>query len=430
MMKPENINIRSEEIDEILGRSPNWIVRRGIISVALIILLLLFGSWFFRYPGKINSTIVVTSTNVPASIVCKTSARIAKILVTDKQQVNEGDIIALLENTAVYTDVLELSAKLDSLKNFIGNYKTAGECDLSGNYALGDLQTYFSTFRNNYYEYTDFIVSDYYNAKANLLQQRIAQYNSVYEKLNEQEDISEMEYDISNKQFVRDSNLYGQQVIPQSDLDKTKNTLLQNKYSWLASGTSIDNAMIEAGVTGQTLLELKKEYSDKKKEYEQALNLSYDNLVAQIKLWEQAYLLKAPVSGLITFAKFWSENQNVVAGDKICTVLPEGESQISARITLPIAGSGKVKEGQRVNIKFDNYPYMEFGTVTGTVKSISLVPADDTYTVEVDLPEGLQTSYGKMLVLKPEMQGTAEIITEDLRLIERLVMPLRYLAEN
>jgi multidrug resistance efflux pump len=428
--KPESINIRSEEIDEILGRSPNWVVRWGITSIVLIVLLLLFGSWFFRYPDKINSTIVVTTTNIPATIVSKTSARITKIFVTDKQQVKEGDIIALLENTAVYNDVHAVSVKLDSLKNFIGNYKTSVDCDFSGNYTLGELQSYFSTFRNNYYDYTDLMASDYYTSKANLLQQRIAQYNSVFEKLGEQEDISKMEYDISSKQFVRDSNLYGQQVIPQSDLDKTKSTLLQNKFGWLTSGTSIDNTLIESGITGETLLELKKEYTDKKNEYEQALNLSYDNLVAQIKLWEQAYLLKAPVSGQVTFAKFWSENQNVVAGDKICTVVPEGESSVSARITLPVAGSGKVKEGQKVNIKFANYPYMEYGTVKGTVKAISLVPADDTYTVEVDLPDGLQTSYGKKLAYKPEMQGTAEIITEDMRLIERLVMPLRYLAEK
>jgi multidrug resistance efflux pump len=431
--KPENINninIRSEEIDEILGRSPNWIVRRGITSVALVFLLLLFGSWFFRYPDKINSTIVVTSSNIPANIISKTSARIAKIFVADKQEVDEGDIIALLENTAVYTNVLEVSLKLDSLKKFIGNYQTAVECDFSGNYTLGDLQSYFSTFRNNYNEYLDFIASDYYTSKASLLQQRIMQYNSVYKKLGEQEDISKMEYDLSSKQFARDSSLYRQEVIPQSEFDKTKGALLQDKYNWLTSGTSIDNAMIEAGVTGQTLLELKKEYNDKKKEYEQALSLSYDNLVAQLKLWEQSFLLKAPVSGQVTFAKFWSENQNVVAGDKICTIVPEGESNVSARVTLPIAGSGKVKEGQKVNMKFDNYPYMEYGTVTGTVKAISLVPADDTYTVEVDLPEGLQTSYGKKLAYKPEMKGTAEIITEDLRLIERLVMPLKYLLEK
>jgi len=426
----DNINIRSEEIDEILGRSPNWIVRRGITSIALIIMLLITGSWFFRYPDKINSTIVVTTTNVPASIISKTSARIAKLFVCDKQKVVKGDIIALLENTADFTNVLEVSVKLDSLKNFIGNYKTTVICDFSGNYSLGDLQSYFSTFRNSYNDYLDFIASDYYTSKAILLQQRIAHYNSAFKKLGEQEDVSKMEYDLSSKQFVRDSALYGQQVIPQSEFDKTKSNLLQDKYSWLSSGTSIDNALIEAGVTGQTLLELKKEYSDKTKEYEQALSLSYDNLVAQIKLWEQAYLLKAPAAGQVTFTKYWSENQNVITGDKICTVVPEGEESVSARLTLPIAGSGKVKAGQRVNIKFSNYPYMEYGTVTGIVKAISLVSADDTYTVDVDLPDGLLTNYGKQLAYRPEMQGTAEIITEDLRLIERLVMPLRYLAEK
>ena len=59
--------------------------------------------------------------------------------------------------------------------------------------------------------------------------------------------------------------------------------------------------------------------------------------------------------------------------------------------------SGKVKPGQKVNIKLSGYPYLEFGMVRGVIKSISLVPSRDAYIIEIDLPDGLTTLYGMKL---------------------------------
>ena len=91
---------------------------------------------------------------------------------------------------------------------------------------------------------------------------------------------------------------------------------------------------------------------------------------------------------------------------------------------LPIARSGKVKVGQRVIVRFSNYPDQEFGVVNGT-NSISLVPTDNSYTIEIAFSKGLTTNYGKTLPVSHEMTTTAEIVTDDLRLIERFFMPLK-----
>jgi hypothetical protein len=45
--------------------------------------------------------------------------------------------------------------------------------------------------------------------------------------------------------------------------------------------------------------------------------------------------------------------------------------------------------------------------------------------IDVSLPNGLQTSYKKQIVFQQEMTGTADIVTEDLRLIERLLYQFR-----
>ena len=85
-----------------------------------------------------------------------------------------------------------------------------------------------------------------------------------------------------------------------------------------------------------------------------------------------------------------------------------------------------MKAGQRVNLRLNNYPDQEFGYVKGKGKSVSPLPtAEGMYVVDIALPDGLTTNYGKTLPLTREMKGSAEIITDDLRLLERLIMPLR-----
>jgi HlyD family secretion protein len=92
--------------------------------------------------------------------------------------------------------------------------------------------------------------------------------------------------------------------------------------------------------------------------------------------------------------------------------------------------SGKVKTGQTVNIKFSSYPFLEYGMVKGIVKSKSLVPSGVFYVLEIDLPDGLTTLYGKNLEFTQNMQGTAEIITDDLRLLQKIINPFRYLISR
>ena len=132
-----------------------------------------------------------------------------------------------------------------------------------------------------------------------------------------------------------------------------------------------------------------------------------------------------PIAGKVTFTKFWNENQDIIAGENVLTVIPEKPEKLTGKLQLPVAGSGKVKIGQKVNIKLENYPYLEYGTLVGTVENISLVAIENNYFVEIDLPSGLTTNYNKTLPFSSQLQGSAEIITVDIRLIERFLQPLK-----
>jgi len=141
-------------------------------------------------------------------------------------------------------------------------------------------------------------------------------------------------------------------------------------------------------------------------------------------------VLQSPVAGKITFNGYWIINQNVNAGDEVFTVIPNNSTaDIIGKALLPIARSGKVKAGQKVNIRLENFPDNEYGILRGVVKNISLVPSQTgqtaNYTVEINLPEGLTTTYKKELPYLQNMQGQADIITEDISLLERFILPVK-----
>ena len=78
-------------------------------------------------------------------------------------------------------------------------------------------------------------------------------------------------------------------------------------------------------------------------------------------------------------------------------------------------------------INLSNYPYEEYGIVTGLIQSISLVPKENNYYITISLPHGLATSYGKRIEFSQEMGCEAEVITEDLRLLDRFIYKYRKL---
>ncbi|ATP58424.1 secretion protein HlyD [Pedobacter ginsengisoli] len=85
-------------------------------------------------------------------------------------------------------------------------------------------------------------------------------------------------------------------------------------------------------------------------------------------------------------------------------------------------------KGEKILIKLDNYRFQEYGIVEGRVQNISFTPDEEgNYYEDVLLPKGLRTSYQKTLPFDKELKGNAEIVTQDLRLIERFFYQIRKL---
>ncbi len=429
-MKPIDLGIRSEEVQEILGYIPRWIVRWGITLIFVVIFGVLGGSWFFSYPDILTSSIVITSDNPPVSIIARSSGKIEHLFVEDNQSVKAEERLAVIENTANWEHVFKLQGELDVLKPFFETFESANLTPVSGDLSVGELQPFYANFLKNYTDFEHFVEVDFHRKKINSLNQELEYFRSYYGQIKRQRDILEEELRLSQKRHERNLILKEKKLISEEEFESSKTVLLQKEYAVEGAKTQLINTDIQIAQIRKSIMELELDYGEQKKNLHSSFRESYENLLNQTALWEYKYLLMSPVEGTVTFTTYWNINQDVNAGENVISVVPEDSARLMGKLKLPLQGSGKVKAGQEVNIKFLSYPYKEFGMVKGVVEKISLVASDNNYAIEISLPDGLMTNYGKRLAFSQEMQGVAEIITEDIRLLERLFNPIKSVLEQ
>lgn len=419
----KEIELRSEEVQEIMGQIPSWIVRWGITLLFIILVVLLIGSCFFKYPDVISTQMTLTSTHPAVQIVARTSGRISKLYVSDGQTVSPAEVLALIENPAAPDDIDRLIALLPAASfspdSALAVFLPAREL------SLGEIQTDYMNFLRSLHDLENYQTLGYYPQKIASVNEQLLRYRHYQTNLERQKTIMESQYRIAGRQYARDSLLFARQVLAPAEHETSRSQWLESKYALENADASIANLKIQIGQLENEELDLKLEQAEKENVLSQTYNTALEQLQNALAGWELNYRLRTPVEGTVTFTKYWNANQHVLANETVFTIVPEEADTLLGIASLPVQRSGKVKTGQRVIIRFANYPDQEFGIVNGEVNSVSLVPNEDNYRVEIVLPQGLETNYHRRLPFSREMQATAEIVTEDLRLIERFFQPLK-----
>jgi HlyD family secretion protein len=413
----------SDPVREIMGNPPRRIIRWGSAVLFSVFVLFILISWFIRYPDTVPATIEITTRNPPVTMVSKITGRIIKLYVQDNEAVLPGRLLVVMETSASIGEIETLNKIIDTLNN-PANVDPESMPVLSG---LAEVQEYYGAFIKNLNDYHNVILMDYYGNKINSTQQEINALQEYIKRLDYKEKLYIENQKLETNQFIRDSGLFIDKFYSESDIEKSRQRLINIKIELQQVRLDQSAKEIELAQKKQLLQDYRIQRDQEKEKYHTVMEESLQNLKAQLKLWEYKYLIKSPVEGTVSFTKYWSVNQTVTVDEPVLYIVPNEPGEYVGRINLKMQRYGKVKTGKVVNIKLSGYPYLEFGMVKGVVKSMALVPTGDSYIIEVELPDGLTTLYGKDLPFKQYMQGTAEIITEDLPLLQRIVNPFRYL---
>lgn len=427
----DDIQLRSEEVQEILTRVPHWMIRWGNLLILTLILLLLFLSWMLKYPDTIPAQAVIT-TDVPLQKEqANVSEKIEAIFVKEGDTVPEKTPLAILRNTANYLDVFSLKRVVDTIK--INNQQIKFPFEkMPPLLELGDIQTSYATFENNYIEYTlnkelkpfsgenlanQISLSELYRRQESILNQKRVEQRTLslrkktfdrQQELFDKGSISLQEYEQSKIEYSQFENNYKNYTNQLSQIKEQISTVQKN-----SKGTEFNQQREEINLRNKVIQ-------------------SFDQLKRSIKDWELRYLLQSDIEGRVSFSNYRFENENVTAGDIVFIVIPIQDSlSYVAKIKAPTQNSGKIKIGQKANIKLENFPDDEFGMLQGKVDYISMLPdKDGLYLIDVKLPKELVTTYNKNIPFQQEMRGSVEIITEDLRLIERFFYQFRSLMDK
>jgi len=420
--KPEILY--SDPVREIISNPPGKIVRWGTAVIFAVFLILLVLSWIIKYPDMVPAPVEITTINPPVTLVTKITGRIKLLYVNNGQKVSPGQVLAAMETAASIPEIEALKTITDT----VTKPEELSSRSIPHFSQLGEIQIFYASFIKALNDYENYMQNDYYGNKIISITEEITALQEYIGHIKTKERLVSDNLKIEEKKYVRDSTLYMSKVSSESEYENSKQIFNKSKLELQEVRLDQSEKIIALAEKRQTLQDYRIKREETRQNLSSVLKESFLNLTAQIKIWYNDYLMVSPVEGTVTYTRFWSTNQPVVKDEPVLSIVPFETGDFVGRINLKIQRSGKVKPGQTVNIKLSSYPYLEYGMVRGVVKTISLVPTGDAYVIEITLPGGLTTLYGKKLDFSQNMKGTAEIMTDNLRLLQKILNPFRYLV--
>lgn len=426
----EELNIYSEEVKDVLSKPPRALFRWGNTILLVFIIIIFMLSWLIKYPDVVVAQAVLTTEIPPQKEFARASGKIDSLFVKNYQEITKNTPLAIIENTAKYKDVMYLKSILDTLK-VSPSESFYFPLDKMPILFLGDIENQFSVFENSYIQYNlnresqSFLNNDLANTYS------LTQLKYRLKTLINQKGLNKKEIFFKKKDLDRSEKLFSKGVISKQELENKNLEYIKAERNFKNINVSI--SQIKENISTTTNFKTQATINNTREEINllKGVIQSLDKLKRAIKEWELKYLFKSNIKGTVSFMKIWNKNQTINNGDFIFTIIPKNHANYVCKVQAPILNSGKVKVGQSVNIKLSSYPDNEYGVLKGKVKSISLIPNNEgLYLLDVLLAEKLITTYNKELEFKQEMEGIAEIITEDLRLIERVFYQFKEIFKN
>lgn len=410
------------EIEEIISKRMPWFVRWGTVLFLVFLLFIALICWFINYPEIVTTGARLNSVNPPRAVITKTEGKIIQIAIKENEEVKSGRILAYMESIANPATVAKLLGQVDSMNQLLAEQRTdelvsfypgfKGSQEMLNN--LGELQSSYQTFIQSFTSFKDYLHSGFYLRKREMLRIDMAGYQKQHQILVAQQQLLTEDLALSKKTFDANESLAQDKVIAPFEYRTEKSKLISKQLSIPQVKASIVSNESQQHEKTKEIAELENQIIVQKNSFIQALQ----TLKSQVQAWQQKYVLKAPVDGIISFNGFFTENQEIKTGQSLFYVQPFNTAYF-LEMLIPQYNFGKVKTGQSVLLKFQAYPYEQFGSVTGKIEYISSTPTDSGFLAKVSLPGGLQTNYNKTLQYQNGLYAQAEIITENMRLLQR-----------
>ncbi|MGF1541952.1 MAG: response regulator [Pleurocapsa sp.] len=159
--------------------------------------------------------------------------------------------------------------------------------------------------------------------------------------------------------------------------------------------------------------------------------------IESLKFQLSQRVVKAPNSGIVFHLPIQGAGTVVQPGDRVVEIA-QGNSPLILKAYMQPTESGFLKVGMPVKVKFDAYPFQDYGILAGEVIWISpdskMTETEQgkqaTYELKIKLEQSYLTGRNKKIPLTPGQTATAEVIIRQRRLIDLVIDPFKKLQKD
>lgn len=422
--KKIDTELRSDSVQDIINYKPHWLIQRGTILFSFVFLFLFSGTFFLSYPDIVKSPLKLTTTDAPKGVVAKVGGKLTKLIAKEDDIVKQNQVLAYLEANANHDEILKLSEQLNELEKDVndGEFETLNTFEKSKFSNLGELQPDYQHFEQSLTQLQSLTSNGFYDQKRQILQRESDNFRYMSSKLEEQNAIYIRDYSLAQKEFEAHQRLAKRGVLSSSELNREESKLLLKLLPIKQTESAIMGNKAEQSAKSKELLDLEKSLFEQKNYTSESLK----SLISAVNAWKSKFIITSPIDGKVFFQSSLQENQVLAANQELFFVGTSKPTDFVGEMHVAQDNFGKLKIGEKVTIRFNSYPSEEYGTVTGEVMYISQIPdKENNYLLKVKLPQGLTTTFKKKLIFRNGMLATADIITDDKSLADKILYQFR-----
>ncbi|NBD18556.1 MAG: HlyD family type I secretion periplasmic adaptor subunit [Cyanobacteria bacterium] len=414
----------SSSVQNLLDKPPASFPLRSIFGSLVFCIAIASWAWF----GHIDKVGQAQGKLIPKGdtyqIEPTRNGKIKKLLIEEGDTVKKGETLAKLNAEKITQNINQLNEKLANHENQLQQKENL-------------LETKKSELLNSKKIATTEIESK---------KIAIAQTKEKISAKTRQLQAIQLEVSQNQKRVKRLKPLQQNGAISQEYLFQAQQSLQRSRMKLIRIQNEVKTAQQEIKRLQVNLSQAK----DKKKQLQleaqqkiQQLQISINQLKGKIentkhelaitKNKQKETLLKSPINGTVLSLNLQNIGQVIKPGQTIAELAPQNNPLV-LDAAVPAQEAGFLEKGMSVKIKFNAYPYQDYGVIEGNVLSIS--PNSHTnkkgtfYQVEIGLDRNYIKHNQEKIKFKAGQSANAEIIIRRRRIANVIFDPIKKLQEG
>ncbi|MEM6736020.1 MAG: hypothetical protein AAF620_08125 [Bacteroidota bacterium] len=424
---PEASSNFNNDLNDLVGNPPGWLLRSGLTVFAIVVLFVLALAAFIKYPDTISSAGIMTSTQPPIAHKALTTGLLDTLFVENNSHVKEGDTLIYLKTTALLKHVGKLHDFIIGV-NEIEQPEGYQTLVFPSHLVVGQLQPAYTELELMFEEFILLLKNEDWAYQVKVKRHELNNTLKQADLLKRKYALSREELALEEKDFGKTKYLFDENLISELEYDQALAKVLGARKLHLSIETEINDNKLKLTKLTSELNEIKEERNRKVSMQLLKLKKLLTGLREQLSSWTLENVVTAQISGEIMLNSEINRYGLIDKDQILAHIIPSSSANVKrfVQAKVPAAGIGKINIGDQAMIKVEGFPYKEYGVITGVVETISLLPVEvveneQQYELNISLSEGdIITTHGDVIPFNPQTAVLLDVITENKSILQRI----------